>query len=72
MTSEAAPSAPVRRDWWTPEQLGERWQVTEEHVRTLIRTGTLRAKDFATGRVPRYRVSDSERRRFETAPKEAS
>ena len=68
---DASP-APARRDWWTPEQLGERWQVTDEHVRALIRTGTPRAKDFATGRVPRYRISDSERRRFETAPKEAS
>lgn len=33
--------------WWTIDELAEKWRVTPDHVRGLIRTGQLTAIDIS-------------------------
>lgn len=54
----------------TPPQLARKWGVSPEKVRGFIKSGELRAGNFATdpnGDRPRYRIDPDDVRRFEAS-----
>lgn len=55
--------------WITPNELARRWGVNGDKILQFIRSGELKAANFATrldGK-PRYKIAPSEVIRFETA-----